>query len=69
MIEYQVQQTADGDDVRVVCESPIDVRGLEEALRRALADAGLGAAVVTVTPVESLQRLGTGKLRRFVPLS
>jgi len=69
VIEYQVQQTADGADVRVVCESPIDVRGLEEALRRALADAGLGAAVVTVTPVESLQRLGTGKLRRFVPLS
>jgi phenylacetate-coenzyme A ligase PaaK-like adenylate-forming protein len=69
VIEYQVWQTADGADVRVVCESPIDVHGLRTALCRALADAGFPSAVVTVTAVERLQRLGTGKLRRFVPLS
>jgi hypothetical protein len=27
-----------------------------------------GLAVVAVTAVESLPRLGTGKLRRFIPL-
>jgi phenylacetate-CoA ligase len=69
VIEYQVRQTAHGADVLVVCERAVDPAALERMLCEALAKAGLASPAVTVTIVDALPRMATGKLRRFVPLA
>lgn len=68
IVEYQVRQTPRGADVRVRAEGSVDTARLAAALRADLATHGLPDAEVTVTVVDALERQGTGKLRRFVPL-
>jgi phenylacetate-CoA ligase len=68
VVEYQVCQTARGADIRVRCHGPVDTARLGAAIEGALVALGLGGAVVSVTPVETLGRQTTGKLKRFVPL-
>jgi phenylacetate-coenzyme A ligase PaaK-like adenylate-forming protein len=66
--EYQVRQAATGIEVAVVVNARVDVDALADALRAALADAGLPDAhvVVDVTP-HIARHSETGKLRRFIP--
>ncbi len=69
VIEYQVRQTATGAEVDVVGRSVPDIGVLRRALEERLAGVGLSAPEVVVRRVERIDRQGTGKLKRFVPLS
>lgn len=66
--EYQVRQTPRGADVAV----QVAVGTALEPLRREMVDtlrrAGLTDPAVTIGAVERLDRLSTGKLKRFYPL-
>jgi phenylacetate-CoA ligase len=64
--EYQVQQTPAGAEIVVCAEGPFDVDGLTRKLGDALAGAGCPEPAVTLTVVESIPRLATGKLKRFL---
>ena len=69
IVEFQVRQTPLGADIHVCCQGAVDTARIAESIRGALVAVGLTGAEVSVTPVESLDRQTTGKLRRFVPLS
>lgn len=66
--EYQVQQTAAGAEIIVCAEGQFDVEKLNCKLQEALARSGCPEPAVTVTVVESIPRLATGKLKRFLVL-
>jgi phenylacetate-coenzyme A ligase PaaK-like adenylate-forming protein len=66
--EYQVQQTPDGAHVIVCVVAPLDLRSLAADLERALRRGGVAAARVTVSIVSRLDRLPSGKTKRFIPL-
>ncbi len=69
VVDYQVHQTTCGINIFAVTTDGLDVDGLTDRLRRALADAGLDGAEVAVNRVDGLARQSaSGKLRRFVPL-
>ena len=68
IVEYQVRQTARGADIELVTEAPIDTAHIGQAISQALAAAGLDQPEVNVTLRPALNRLETGKLKRFVPL-
>ena len=68
IVEYQVRQTARGADIRLAAEAPVDTALIGQAIGHALAAAGLDHPQVNVTLVPALDRLETGKLKRFVPL-
>ena len=68
IVEYQVRQTARGADIRLAAEAPIDTALIGQAISQALAAAGLDRPEVNVTLQPTLERLETGKLKRFVPL-
>jgi phenylacetate-coenzyme A ligase PaaK-like adenylate-forming protein len=67
--DYQVRQTRRGAEVAVRCLGVIDIARIETELTANLLRLGLSDAEVVVRPVEQFERLGTGKLQRFVPLS
>jgi phenylacetate-CoA ligase len=64
--EYQVQQTQAGVEISVCTEESFDVESLSRKLAEALARSGCPEPVVTMTAVESIPRLATGKLKRFL---
>jgi phenylacetate-CoA ligase len=64
--EYQVRQTRDGAEIVACAEGPFDVERLTRKLQEALASSGCREPVVTVTVVERIPRLATGKLKRFL---
>lgn len=66
--EYQVQQTPAGAEIIVCAQGPFDVESLNLKLQEALARSGCPEPTVTVTVVESIPRLATGKLKRFLVL-
>jgi phenylacetate-CoA ligase len=66
--EYQVQQTRAGAEIVVCADGPFDLDSLNRKLQAALAQSGLPEPAVTVTVVESIPRLATGKLKRFLVL-
>lgn len=68
VVEYQVRQTDDGADVVVRASGPFDAPALRAQLAQALAGTGLRAAQVNVRVVDTIERTGMGKLKRFVPL-
>lgn len=66
--EYQVRQTVAGAEIVAVGNPDID--RLTAAMLAALRERGLGDPEVHIRVVERLERQqGSGKLRRFVPLS
>ena len=69
IVEYQVRQTARGADIQVCCHGPSTPPASRRRIRAALVDHGLAGAEVSITPVETLGRQDSGKLRRFVPLA
>ena len=66
--EYQVQQTRAGAEIIVCADGTVDVEALNHKLQEALARSGCPEPTVKVTVVESIPRLATGKLKRFLPL-
>jgi phenylacetate-coenzyme A ligase PaaK-like adenylate-forming protein len=68
IIEYQVQQTQRGAEIRVVTDAPLDATGVAMMIEEALAAAGLEQPEVKITQVAVLDRQTSGKLKRFIPL-
>jgi phenylacetate-coenzyme A ligase PaaK-like adenylate-forming protein len=68
LVEYQVRQTLRGADIAVVTEGPTDETALVGRVVAALRRVGLAEPVVTVDLVAGIDRLSSGKLKRFVPL-
>jgi phenylacetate-coenzyme A ligase PaaK-like adenylate-forming protein len=66
--EYQVVQTPRGVHLRLCADPSIDVGAVTSTVAFGLASAGLDQPQVTAEVVAELARLGSGKLRRFVPL-
>jgi phenylacetate-CoA ligase len=66
--EYQVQQTRTGAAIVVCADGVVDIESLTRKLEEALASSGCPEPAVTVTVVESIPTLATGKLKRFLPL-
>jgi phenylacetate-coenzyme A ligase PaaK-like adenylate-forming protein len=66
--EYQVQQTRTGAEIIVCADGAVDVEALNHTLQEALTRSGCPESTVKVTVVESIQRLATGKLKRFLTL-
>jgi phenylacetate-CoA ligase len=64
--EYQVHQTRAGAEIVACAEGPFDVESLKRKLQEALASSGCRDPAVSVTVVESIPRLATGKLKRFL---
>jgi phenylacetate-CoA ligase len=69
IIEYQVQQTRRGAEIRVVADAPVDTAGLGTMIEEVLAAAGLEQPEITITEIAALDRQASGKLKRFIPLS
>jgi phenylacetate-coenzyme A ligase PaaK-like adenylate-forming protein len=67
--EYQVVQTATGADVVIVGDPSLSCDQIAEDLSNGLRSAGLAHPLVTVRLADRLERLPSGKVRRFVPLS
>lgn len=67
VIEYQVWQTEHGADVRVRCDRGLHLRAVGQRVASALCKRGVSHPSVSVQRVDSIERLPTGKLRRFVP--
>jgi len=68
LTEYQVNQTAEGAEILLCHELPLDADALAAGVVAALASAGFADARVQARTLESIQRLQSGKVRRFVPL-
>jgi hypothetical protein len=68
LTEYQVNQTADGAEILLCHDLRLDTEALSAGVAAALASAGFPDARVTARTVSSIPRLGSGKVRRFVPL-
>ncbi len=67
--EFQVHQTWRGVEVLVRLSGNADLPRLRAAVHAVITESGLPDPEVTVRPVEALDRLWSGKLRRFVPLA
>jgi phenylacetate-coenzyme A ligase PaaK-like adenylate-forming protein len=66
--EYQVRQTAHGADILLCNDAPVDSHALADSIAGALGKLGLADACVTVDTVDSIPRLDSGKLKRFIAL-
>jgi len=67
--EYQVRQTAGGAEILLRHDTPVDANALAGNVADALRKLGLADARVTALTVDSIPRLDSGKLKRFIPLS
>lgn len=68
VVEFQVSQTADGAVVSVVCRGEPRFESLRARLNELMVRSGVPDPVVTIRPVDSLDRMWSGKLRQFEPL-
>jgi len=68
VIAYQVRQTDRGANIDVQLIGDLRVKDLQGEIEGALRKVGLANPEITVTPVHSLDRGATGKLKRFIPL-
>jgi len=66
--EYQVQQTPRGAAIVVCADGAVDIESLTRKLEQALAGSGCPEPAVTVSVVDSIPTLATGKLKRFLTL-
>jgi phenylacetate-coenzyme A ligase PaaK-like adenylate-forming protein len=68
VMEFQVTQSPRGVDVSVVAKRDCDTEALRLGLVDLLRRSGLAEPQVTITQVEALGRMWSGKLRQFQPL-
>ena len=66
--EYQVQQTRTGAAIVVCADGAVDIESLTRKLEEALVGSGCPEPTVTVSVVDSIPTLATGKLTRFLTL-
>ncbi|MDX2346513.1 MAG: hypothetical protein QNK11_06565 [Legionella sp.] len=67
--EYQVEQTLEGAEVRVISYEGLNFNLIQEKLVRSLQKLGLLHPVISIKQVKEIARHPeTGKLRRFMPL-
>lgn len=67
--EYQVEQTEDGAEIRLIADTAIDTEALKDRLVEELTQAGLPSPTLTVIQLNQLPRHEeTGKLKRFIAL-
>lgn len=70
ILEYQVQQTANGAHIDAITSGPIDTDRLTKLIEADLNHAGVAEPVVKIRDVDIIARHGDGqKLLRMVPLS
>jgi phenylacetate-CoA ligase len=70
VLEYQVRQTADGIDIDVLLERPIDLATLRAGVLASVERAGLHSPRVTIRAAPSIPRNPlTGKIQMYVPLA
>jgi phenylacetate-coenzyme A ligase PaaK-like adenylate-forming protein len=69
VIDYQVIQTERGARIIVFCAQPPDLDALHAHLIAALETAGLRSPEISITVEPQLDRLASGKLRRWVPMN
>jgi phenylacetate-coenzyme A ligase PaaK-like adenylate-forming protein len=68
--DYQIRQTRTGIEADIIAAGGVSIEALRRRLMEALAHGGLSRPDVTVRIAGDLPRCaGSGKLRRFVPLS
>ena len=68
--DYQIRQTRTGIEADIIASGGASTEALRRRLMEALADGGLSRPDVTVRVAGDLPRCaGSGKLRRFIPLS
>jgi phenylacetate-CoA ligase len=68
IVEYQVRQEERGAAIAIRCRGVVDAARLRREIVDDLARVGLRDPGITILQVEHLERQGTGKLKRFVPL-
>lgn len=68
MLEYQVRQTRRGATISLVCQGDVGVERLRAGIAGGLVGLGIKDPEVQIVQVEHLERLGSGKLKRFIPL-
>lgn len=66
--DYQVRQTSHGVDVLLRTVGDLDLDLVQADIATGLVNVGLSAPQVVLTLVDHLDRQGTGKLKRFLPL-
>ncbi|HHF7375754.1 phenylacetate--CoA ligase family protein [Legionella bozemanae] len=66
--EYQVEQTIDGANIKIVTNGFVNKRQLQEKIRLRLSNVGFPDAKVTILEVPEIIYLYSGKLNRFIPL-
>jgi phenylacetate-coenzyme A ligase PaaK-like adenylate-forming protein len=70
ILDYQVRQLPRGADIAIRTTEPVNLQDLTGELVGVLTHLGLGHPEVSIRVVADFNRqAGTGKLRRFVPLS
>lgn len=69
IVEYQVWQTQNGAEILVVTAAKIGILELERKITDALAKIGIERPLIVLRKVDQIDRLATGKLKRFIPLS
>ncbi len=67
--EYQVEQTIDGVNIKVVTSGYINKSELQKNIRLRLSKVGLVDSQVNITEVPEIKYLYSGKLNRFIPLN
>lgn len=66
--EYQVEQTIDGANIKIVTTGSINKLQLQENIRLRLSKVGFSGAKVNIIEVPEIIYLYSGKLNRFIPL-
>ena len=69
VVEYQVHQTAQGAVIAIVSKGEVDIERLRARIAAGLVALGISDPDVQVVRKERLERLASGKLKRFIPIA
>jgi phenylacetate-coenzyme A ligase PaaK-like adenylate-forming protein len=69
LVEYQVHQTPRGARITLVCQGGVDIERLRSKVSNGLSKLGINEPEVQIASLERLDRLASGKLKRFIPLA
>jgi phenylacetate-CoA ligase len=68
VVEYQVTQTPHGATIVMCCNGEVDLQHVRQSLVGDLRRLGLSDPQIELARVETIERVVSGKLKRFVPL-
>ena len=69
VVEYRVTQTQRGATIELCCNGNVELEGVRQGLIGDLQRLGLVDPQIGLTRVDAIERVVSGKLRRFVPLA